>query len=74
MNPLGIQLKILNHLKMRKELNWSQTVPLKHSVLQNSETLKRFSKKRKQNPNTLQSTKLFFQESKYTDTNKTFRK
>ena len=59
MNPLGIQIKIPNHLKMRKELNWSQTVPLKHSVLQNSETPKRFSKKRKQNPNTLQSTSFF---------------
>lgn len=50
MNPLGIQLKILNHLKMRKELNWSQTAPLKHSVLQNSETLKRFSKKENKTP------------------------
>ena len=70
MNPLGIQIKIPNHLKMRKELNWSQTVPLKHSVLQNSEKPKRLSKKRKQNPNTLQSTKLFFQESKYTDNTK----
>ena len=59
---------------MRKELNCSQTVPLKHSVLQNSEMPKRFSKKIKQTTNTLQSTKLFFQVSKYRDNNKIFRK
>lgn len=49
-NPLGSQIKISNPLKMRKESSWSQTSPLKHSVLEDSEMLTEFSKKENKTP------------------------
>lgn len=49
-NPLGPQMKISNPLKMGKESSWSQTSPLKHSVLEDSEMPTEFSKKENKTP------------------------